>query len=99
MKFPPRAAILTCLLMAAMFFEMSAFFFLYRSCPACLLSITFILTYWVCSSAINMMLGFSFIVLTGEMSPEKKWRVAVISAVALFAMLVLVGYAIRINFA
>jgi hypothetical protein len=98
MKYLARVAILVCILMAAVFLEVSLFFFLYDSCASCLLSISFILTYWACSSAINMVLGLSYTLLTGGMSSEKKKRAAVICTLVLVALLAVVGYAIRLNF-
>jgi uncharacterized membrane protein len=89
---------LACMLMATMFLEMSLFFFLYESCSTCLLSIPFILTYWVCSSAINMVLGLSFIVLTGEMDHAKKRRVMAVCTLAFMILLAMIGCVIHMNF-
>jgi len=86
------------MLMASMFLEMSVFFFLYESCPTCLLSMNFILAYWACSSAINLVLGLSFIMLTGEMDPAKKRRAAVINALALIILLALIYHAISVTY-
>jgi hypothetical protein len=98
MEFKPRAAALTCILMFATFLEMSFFFFLYERCPECLLSIAFILTYWVLVSSLNMVLGLSFIILTGKTDPARKRAAALIGALVLIALLTLVNYAICTSF-
>jgi len=98
MKFQPRAAALIIILMVAVFLEMSFFFFLYETCPACLLSIGFILTYWVLASALNMAVGVSFIILTGDTDLAKKKATALIATLVFVTLLTLACYAIRSSF-
>lgn len=93
-----RILFLTCMLLLAVFLEMSAFLFLYESCPPCLLSLPFILTYWACSSGVNVVVSLSFIFLTGAMEPGKKRKLMAVNSLALIALLLVMGYAVALNF-
>jgi hypothetical protein len=58
---------------------------------------SFILSYWIGFTAINMMIAGSFIALTSTLVSSKKNRIVVICGLVIVILFVIVGYAIITN--